>query len=157
RDPRPDDRGKFVDGLRSPQLAQVALCLDALAKLPPVGDAAELLALVRALRALADTKAEGPVRDRLAARLRRLTGLAHGPDRAARVVTAGGEACQGLIVYEAVDGLILQTGPAATVRLDGKQVESRGPTDTSLMPAGLLDRLSDRDIADLLAYLKALK
>ena len=63
---------------------------------------------------------------------------------------------QGLVVYEAVDGLMLQTGPAATVRLAGSQIESRGFSDRSLMPAGLLDKLTDGEIADLLAYLKGL-
>jgi putative heme-binding domain-containing protein len=76
--------------------------------------------------------------------------------RTTQLATADGKVYQGLIVYEAVDGLILQTGAATTVRIGGG-IESRGVTDTSLMPAGLLDKLSDGDIADLLAYLKALK
>ena len=42
-------------------------------------------------------------------------------------------------------------------RIAGGQIESRSVTETSLMPAGLLDKLSDREIADLLAYLKTLK
>jgi putative heme-binding domain-containing protein len=71
--------------------------------------------------------------------------------------TDNGKVYQGLIIYEAVDGVILQTGAATTVRVDGKQIASRRMTDTSLMPAGLLDKLSDTEIADLLAYLKALK
>jgi putative heme-binding domain-containing protein len=77
--------------------------------------------------------------------------------RTTQVATTDGKVYQGLVVYEAVDGLILQTGPATTVRVAGNQIEARGFTDTSLMPIGLLDKLGDRDIADLLAYLKALK
>jgi putative membrane-bound dehydrogenase-like protein len=71
--------------------------------------------------------------------------------------TDNGKIYQGLIIYEAVDGVILQTGAATTVRVDGKQITSRRTTDTSLMPAGLLDKLSDREISDLLAYLKELR
>jgi putative heme-binding domain-containing protein len=76
--------------------------------------------------------------------------------RTTAVTTSDGKLYQGLIVYEAADGLILQTGPAATVRLDNGRVAERRLTATSLMPAGLLDRLSDREIADLYAYLKSL-
>jgi hypothetical protein len=53
--------------------------------------------------------------------------------------------------------VILQTGPATTVRLTNPQVRERRTTATSLMPAGLLDRLADRDLADLYAYLKGLR
>jgi putative heme-binding domain-containing protein len=76
--------------------------------------------------------------------------------RTTAVTTSDGKLYQGLIVYEAADGLILQTGPAATVRLDSGRIAERRLTATSLMPAGLLDRLADREIADLYAYLKAL-
>jgi putative heme-binding domain-containing protein len=76
--------------------------------------------------------------------------------RTTLLTTAGGKVYQGLVVYEAVDSVILQTGPATTVRLAHKQISERRLTATSLMPAGLLDRLSDRDIADLYAYLRSL-
>jgi putative heme-binding domain-containing protein len=72
------------------------------------------------------------------------------------VATADGQVYQGMVVYEAVDSLILQTGATTTVRLAGDQIESRRDAPGSLMPTGLLDRLSDRDIADLYAYLKTL-
>jgi putative heme-binding domain-containing protein len=76
--------------------------------------------------------------------------------RTTQLTTAKGQVYQGIIVYEAVDGIILQTGPATTVRLKFTQVSERRLTATSLMPAGLLDRLSDGEIADLYAYLKSL-
>jgi putative heme-binding domain-containing protein len=72
------------------------------------------------------------------------------------VATADGQVYQGMVVYEAVDGLILQTGATTTVRLAGNQIESRRDAPGSLMPTGLLDRLSDGAIADLYAYLKTL-
>jgi putative membrane-bound dehydrogenase-like protein len=253
RQPRAEDRDKFLRGLESAQVATVRLCLDALEKLPDSRDGRHILALVRALRRLPEGKEEDRLRGRLAADLRRLTGQEIGPDReawtawfsrsypdlAARlggadgvdaaawgkrlaaldwsagdaergravfdrascsachsgsqalgpdlhgvagrfsrddlftaiirpskdvspryrttaVATAEGKVYQGLIIYEATDGLILQTGPATTIRVAAEQIAERRLTDTSLMPTGLLDRLSDREIADLYVYLKGL-
>ncbi|MDB5307976.1 MAG: Cytochrome c [Gemmataceae bacterium] len=76
--------------------------------------------------------------------------------RPTRITTTDGRAVVGMIVYEAVDGVILQTGPDTTVRLAGAQIESKRLLETSLMPAGLLDKLSDQEVADLFAYLAAL-
>jgi putative heme-binding domain-containing protein len=76
--------------------------------------------------------------------------------RTTLITTAKGKTYQGLIIYEAVDSVILQTGPATTVRLAHAQISEKRVTATSLMPAGLLDRLADREIADLYAYLKSL-
>ncbi len=252
RHPRAVDRGRFVQGLGSPQLATVERCLAALVQLPARRDPAEILAMVRALRRLPPGPEAAPLRGRLAGALRRATGetrpggnpaawvewfarafpdraaelgeggdiarwrrrlagvdwaagraergrpvfvraacaschsggQALGPDlrgvtgrfsrddlftavlqpskdiapryRAHLITTADGKVYQGLVVYEAVDGLLLQTGPAATVRIDPAQIVGRRFSPVSLMPAGLLDPLSDRDIADLYAYLKSL-
>jgi putative heme-binding domain-containing protein len=76
--------------------------------------------------------------------------------RTTQVETIDGKSYQGLIVYEAVDGMILQSGPTETIRIDGRRIESKRVTDRSLMPSGLIDKWSDRDIADLYAYLKEL-
>jgi putative heme-binding domain-containing protein len=76
--------------------------------------------------------------------------------RTTQVTTPEGKVYQGLIIYEAVDGVILQTGPATTVRVGADHIAERRLTDVSLMPVGLLDRLSNRDIADLYAYLRSL-
>jgi hypothetical protein len=40
--------------------------------------------------------------------------------------------------------------------LTNPQIRERRLTSLSLMPSGLLDRLTDRDLADLYAYLKSL-
>jgi putative heme-binding domain-containing protein len=77
--------------------------------------------------------------------------------RTVAVETADGKVFQGLVVYEAPDSLILQTGPATTIRLVDTQIVGRGYSDISLMPAGTLDKVTDRDIADLLAYLRGLQ
>ncbi len=254
RHARPEDRDKFLDGLSSPQLASVRLCLEALEHMPPRQDGPEALALVRALRRLPDGKEENVARERLVMYLRGATGQeklaadkeawadwfrkahpglaaklggddgvdvegwnkrlaavdwaagdaergrkmftaagcaschsggqAMGPDlagvtgrfsrqdlftaivqpsrdvspryRTTLLNTEDGKVYQGLIVYEAVDSLILQTGPAETIRLTNKQVSERRVTPTSLMPAGALDQLADRDVADLYAYLRTL-
>lgn len=76
--------------------------------------------------------------------------------RTTAIETADGKTYQGMVIYEAVDSLILQTGPATTVRLVNHQITGRRPTEISLMPAGLLDKLSDGELADLYAYLKQL-
>jgi putative heme-binding domain-containing protein len=76
--------------------------------------------------------------------------------RSTQITTAAGKVYQGLIVYEAVDSVILQIGPATTIRLTNPQIREKCLTNNSLMPAGLLDKLSDREIADLYAYLKSI-
>jgi putative heme-binding domain-containing protein len=77
--------------------------------------------------------------------------------RTTLIATAAGKVYQGLVIYEAVDSLLLQTGPATTVRIPGDQIVARRYTSTSLMPAGLIDKLTDQEIADLYAYFKGLK
>jgi putative heme-binding domain-containing protein len=76
--------------------------------------------------------------------------------RATQIVTDAGKLYQGLIIYEAVDSLLLQTGPATTVRLTNPNIRERRQTGTSLMPAGLLDPLSNTEIADLYVYLRSM-
>jgi putative membrane-bound dehydrogenase-like protein len=253
RQPESADRDKFLRGLGSPQLATISLCVDALYKLPPTKEAADILVLVRCLRCLPEGKEASRLRDRLGHHLQWLTGQnfasnkqawtewfektypklaprlrggdgvdvkgwrdrlakidwstgnadrgrtvftkascaachsgaqALGPDlhgvagrfsrgdlftailqpsldispryRTTMVATADDKIYQGIVIYEAVDSLIVQTGPATTLRLVNTQITTRRTTETSLMPSGLLDRLSDTEIADLYAYLKSL-
>ena len=252
---RPDaaDSTRFLEGLNSPRLATVSVCLDALDKLPRGDDAVLTLALIRALRSIPDGRENDKLRQRIAVKLRAITGerylgddkkawttwfvqkypkqaaklgnddgvdveawnrrtakiawtegnaergqavfnkascaschsgaQALGPDlrgaagrfsredlftaivqpskdvspryRTTLIGTADGKTYQGIIIYEAVDSLILQTGPDATARLTNPRITERRVLTTSLMPAGLLDKLTDRDVADLYAYLKA--
>jgi putative heme-binding domain-containing protein len=76
--------------------------------------------------------------------------------RPTRIATTDGKSHVGMLVYEATSGVIVQTAPDATVRIAGEDIESQRTLDTSLMPAGLLDKLTDREVADLVAYLKSL-
>jgi putative heme-binding domain-containing protein len=257
RDPRAEDRERFLGGLNSPRLDVLSRCLAALEKLPAPEanrrrDRDELLAVLLALRRLPETKETDKVRHRFveylsrrsgqkltttaawlawygrtyperaerlndadgvdgAAWHKRLTALdwskgdaergravfnkascaachsgaqALGPDlrgvtgrfsradlfaaivqpskdvspryRTTRITTANGKMYQGLIIYEAIDSVLLQTGPAETIRLTNPQIQERRVTTTSLMPVGLLDRFDDREIADLYAYLQSL-
>jgi putative heme-binding domain-containing protein len=76
--------------------------------------------------------------------------------RPTRVVTTDDKAYTGILVYEATDGVILQTGADTAVRLAGASIASMRAVDVSLMPTGLIDKVTDAEIADLLAYLAAL-
>jgi hypothetical protein len=66
--------------------------------------------------------------------------------------TVDGKLYLGLVIDDAVDSLLLQTGPSATVRLDGHAVVSQRVAPISLLPAGLLHPLSDQETVDLYAY-----
>ena len=76
--------------------------------------------------------------------------------RTIRVTTIDEKTYEGIVIYEATDGVILQTTADATVRIAGKDIQSTKPGLLSLMPTGLLDESKPTDIADLLAYLKTL-
>jgi putative heme-binding domain-containing protein len=76
--------------------------------------------------------------------------------RTTQLTTVKGQVYQGIIVYEAVDSVLMLTGPGQSIRLAHTQIGDRKLTTTSLMPAGLLDRLNDAEISDLYAYLKSL-
>ncbi len=73
------------------------------------------------------------------------------------IETKDGKVYQGLVIYQAVDGVILQASATETIRIPGDQIVSQQRTPTSLMPTGLLDNLRNQEIADLYAYLKAMK
>ncbi len=77
--------------------------------------------------------------------------------RTTAFTTDAGKVYQGFVIYDAPDSLILQTGPATTVRLESPKIRERRQVPQSLMPAGLLDRLRDDELADLYAYLRGLK
>jgi putative heme-binding domain-containing protein len=70
---------------------------------------------------------------------------------------ANGEEFIGLIVKEEGDALAIQTGPsdAAIQKLSKKDIKSREPQASSLMPAGLLNLLNKEQILDLLAFLQS--
>ena len=58
------------------------------------------------------------------------------------------------VVFLSADGVIIQAGPGITERLAERDIVSRQPSPTSLMPSLLLSGLSPGDLADLQAYLR---
>ena len=74
-----------------------------------------------------------------------------------QLVTRAGQVYHGLLVYDSVDGILLQTTPDQTVRVTGDELAARYPSRQSLMPTGLLNGASDQDVADLYEFLKNLK
>jgi len=251
RNPSVEDRPKFVAGLKSFDPNVVKTAAEALGKLAPPEDNADLVALLRALRRLPNEKAEVFARQAIVARLQARTGqkmtddikaweawvalaqpeiaaklnVSEGYDAAAwkkriasidwnagdgangakvfvrascvachngpralgpslqgvakrfskddllttvlepnrdvspryrptQVLTAEGKTYTGMVIYDATDGVILATAADSTVRVPGPSIESKRILETSIMPAGLLDKLTDAEIADLFAYLR---
>lgn len=72
------------------------------------------------------------------------------------IETKQGKTYTGLIVYEAVDGLLLRNGTNQTFRIEARDIESRRNLPTSLMPDGLLRELKPADLADLYSFLQSL-
>jgi putative heme-binding domain-containing protein len=76
--------------------------------------------------------------------------------QATLIATAGGRVYHGVVIYDSPEGILVQTGPDTTVRITDTDGLVRRPSRQSLMPNGLLNQLSDQDLADLYAYLKTL-
>jgi putative membrane-bound dehydrogenase-like protein len=72
------------------------------------------------------------------------------------IQTRDGRTFSGLIVYEAVDGLLLRNAQHQTFRIETADIEERRQSPVSLMPVGLLKDLTPADYADLYAYLATL-
>lgn len=70
--------------------------------------------------------------------------------------TNNGKVYTGMIVYESVDGLLLRNALNQTFRIEADDVMFRKRLKSSLMPTGLLNKTTNRDLADLYAYLKSL-
>jgi putative heme-binding domain-containing protein len=73
-----------------------------------------------------------------------------------QVVTRSGQVHTGLLVYDSAEQVLVQIGPDTTVRIEGADVASKQPSRQSIMPSGLLNGLTDDDLADLRAFLKTL-
>jgi len=69
-----------------------------------------------------------------------------------------GKKIAGRVLTEEGDNITLAPNPfneSYTVELPKSEIESRGPSPISPMPSGLLNRLSQKEIVDLFAYLRA--
>lgn len=72
------------------------------------------------------------------------------------VITRSGAVYSGTMIYQSPAAILLQTSPDTTVRLTGKDVREIRTSRISFMPSGLLLDATDRELADLHAFLKTL-
>jgi putative membrane-bound dehydrogenase-like protein len=73
------------------------------------------------------------------------------------VTTKSGKAHNGVIRKDAADEMVLATGVNQEVRIARDDVDEIQPSKVSVMPAGLDQQLTLRELADLVAFLKACK
>jgi len=71
------------------------------------------------------------------------------------IVTVDGLTHSGLVKSETPDEIVLTVKPDQEVRVSRSQIEEIRPGTVSIMPAGLDQQLSQQDLADLVAFLKA--
>jgi putative heme-binding domain-containing protein len=73
------------------------------------------------------------------------------------VFTRGGEEHSGVLRRDSPDEVVLATGPETEIRIPRSDVAEMRPGTVSVMPGGLDEQLSRKELADLLAFLKATK
>jgi putative membrane-bound dehydrogenase-like protein len=71
------------------------------------------------------------------------------------VVTKSGDMHNGVLRQDAPDQVVLATGPTDEVRIARSEIAEMRPGTVSVMPSGLDKQLTRRELADLLAFLKA--
>ena len=74
-----------------------------------------------------------------------------------QVTTKSGKVHNGLVRKDAPDEIVLVTGANQEARIARDDVEEVQPSKVSVMPAGLDRQLTSRELADLVAFLKACK
>jgi putative heme-binding domain-containing protein len=77
--------------------------------------------------------------------------------RVFRVELKDGDVLDGILVSQDKDAIILRRPNMDDTRIAQRDVRKAAFTKSSMMPEGLLDPLAPQDVADLFAYLKALK
>jgi len=77
--------------------------------------------------------------------------------RAQEVTLKDGTVYRGVPVYQSSAALMLEVGPGATVRVRGDQIASSVPALRSPMPEGLLNGITNAELADFYAYLATLQ
>ena len=73
------------------------------------------------------------------------------------VATADGKVLTGLIKSDNADGLEIQDADGKRVKIAKADIEDRKTGELSLMPNGIVEGITERDFADLIAYLETLK
>ena len=71
------------------------------------------------------------------------------------VLTKDGKLHTGILRRDAADEIVLSVAADQEVRIVREQIEEVRPGKVSLMPAGMADLLSEKELADLIAFLKA--
>jgi putative membrane-bound dehydrogenase-like protein len=71
------------------------------------------------------------------------------------VTTSAGRTYSGVIRRDGAEEMVLATGPNEEVRIPRDDIENVQPGRVSIMPAGLDQQLTPRELADLVAFLKA--
>jgi putative heme-binding domain-containing protein len=74
-----------------------------------------------------------------------------------QVTTKSGKNINGLVIRQAPEEIVLATGPNQEARIAREDIEEMQPSKVSVMPAGLDQQLTVRELADLVAFLKACK
>ncbi len=74
-----------------------------------------------------------------------------------QVTTKSGKVHNGLVSKDGPDELVLATGVNQEARIAREDIEEMQPSKVSVMPAGLDQQLTVRELADLVAFLKACK
>jgi putative membrane-bound dehydrogenase-like protein len=72
-----------------------------------------------------------------------------------QVTTKSGKVLNGLIRKDVPEEIVLATGPNQEARISRDDIEEIQPSKVSVMPAGLDQQLTVRELADLVAFLKA--
>jgi putative heme-binding domain-containing protein len=75
----------------------------------------------------------------------------------AAVITKAGDDFIGVLRKDGDDEIILATGPNSEVRVARADIAEIRPGKVSVMPGGLDQQLSRQELADLVAFLKAVK
>jgi putative heme-binding domain-containing protein len=73
------------------------------------------------------------------------------------VTTKDGHTFSGVVARETAEAIVLVTGPRQEEHIERSNIDRLRPGDVSVMPDGLDAQLSKQEVADLVAYLKALK
>jgi putative heme-binding domain-containing protein len=79
------------------------------------------------------------------------------PYRPTTLSTRDGRTYTGIVVLESAEGVVLQTGTATAMRLAQADIAALEPSQTSLMPKGLLVGVSAQNLADLYSFLRTLR
>ena len=77
--------------------------------------------------------------------------------RSSILALADGRVLTGLIVEEAPDRIVLKTADGKRQAIRPADIEDRKSSEVSLMPEGLAEAMTDRDLVDLLAFLTTLR